>query len=342
MNREPRPLSASVVLPTYNRQHLVVDALQSALDQIEPQDEIIVVDDGSTDETPEVLEPFLDRIRYFRHENAGQVVTRNLGVGQATKDLVFFLDDDDEWLPGKLALQRSVMSARPDVLFSITSYTRLLSDESEVTGRLVDAGGRFEKWKEENGPGTPFSSLGRLPSGVEDFRVFFGDIYEVLLHEDLVITGILAVRRREAESLLRFSGNIDYCVDWDLCGRLAGSGVCAFLEKDLYRWREHAGPRKSEQPELHLHSNRLRVLHNVWGQDAEFLKVHGAAFQEVVDEDRFVVAHSLLVQGELEAARKELDQLPKGTHRVHRLLSHLPKWFVLSILKVRRVLLGRP
>ena len=102
----------SVVIPTYNREGLVINAIESILAQTSPADEIIVVDDGSTDDTPLMLErarkanPRLRQVlRYFRQENQGQSVARNKGLQEAKGEWVAFLDSDDVWLPEKLACQ---------------------------------------------------------------------------------------------------------------------------------------------------------------------------------------------------------------------------------------------
>lgn len=94
----------SAVIATYNRRHLVVDAIGSVLSQSEPPDEVIVVDHGSSDGTPDLLrERFGTRIRLVAmpHEG-GTGDVRNTGLAHATGDWVAFLDDDDLWRPSKL------------------------------------------------------------------------------------------------------------------------------------------------------------------------------------------------------------------------------------------------
>jgi len=99
--------TVSVVLPTYNRAHLVGGAIQSVLDQTYRDFEIIVVDDGSSDNTEEVIKSFSDpRIRYVRHqENRGGSAARNTGIKLAKGEFIAFQDSDDEWLSEKLDKQ---------------------------------------------------------------------------------------------------------------------------------------------------------------------------------------------------------------------------------------------
>lgn len=98
--------TVSVVIPTYNRAATVADAITSALEQTDPPDEIIVVDDGSSDETGTVLAGFGTRIVALHQANSGVSGARNAGLKRARGDWVAFLDSDDVWDPGRVAILR--------------------------------------------------------------------------------------------------------------------------------------------------------------------------------------------------------------------------------------------
>ena len=129
--------SISVIIPTYNRSGLVGRAVESALTAITPGDEIIVIDDGSTDDTAEVIRPFFDKIRYIRTVNSGPGAARNLGIKLSTRPLVAFLDSDDEWLPDKLYLQRRVMDAFPNVVFCFSDLLARRPDGEVIPNVLT-------------------------------------------------------------------------------------------------------------------------------------------------------------------------------------------------------------
>lgn len=113
-------MSVSVVIPTYNRARQVVSAVDSVLAQSVPVHEVIVVDDGSDDDTAAVLRPYGKAVRLLRQENRGVSSARNLGIRAARGEWLALLDSDDRWLPDKLARQRAFHAANPDFLLSQT------------------------------------------------------------------------------------------------------------------------------------------------------------------------------------------------------------------------------
>ena len=107
------PVRVSAVVPAYNRAGYLREAIDSALSQGFEGLEVVVVDDGSTDATPEILRSYGDRIRVHRQENAGQSAAVNRGVDLARGEYCAFLDSDDAWLPGKIARAVPLLDAEP-------------------------------------------------------------------------------------------------------------------------------------------------------------------------------------------------------------------------------------
>ena len=89
----------TVVIPTYNRAHLIKDAVESVLNQTYQDFELIVIDDGSTDNTREVLAVYKDKLTYIYQENQGRSSARNHGIELAQGEYIAFLDSDDVWFP---------------------------------------------------------------------------------------------------------------------------------------------------------------------------------------------------------------------------------------------------
>lgn len=105
----------SVIIPTYNRASMVVEAVESVLAQEMVNYELIVIDDGSTDDTEGRLAVYGSPLKYYQQQNAGVSAARNRGLEHSTAPLVAFLDSDDLWLPSKLRVQHEYMTQHPEV-----------------------------------------------------------------------------------------------------------------------------------------------------------------------------------------------------------------------------------
>lgn len=118
----------SIIIPTYNSAAFLPQALESVFAQNYTSYEIIVVDDGSTDETQAALQPYFNRIHYIVQDNAGSAAARNTGLWQARGELIVLLDADDLLLPGKLREQAAFLQIRPN-LGAVHSGWRLLNEQ---------------------------------------------------------------------------------------------------------------------------------------------------------------------------------------------------------------------
>ena len=116
---EIRP-QVSVIIPTYNRSWVIKEAIDSVLAQDYKDFELIVVDDGSTDHTSEVLDSYRNDIKVFSQKNKGVSAARNRGIAEASGKFIAFLDSDDLWLPQKLTVQIEFFNQTPDALICQT------------------------------------------------------------------------------------------------------------------------------------------------------------------------------------------------------------------------------
>jgi glycosyltransferase involved in cell wall biosynthesis len=117
-------VTVSAVIPAYNSGKYLARALDSVLAQTCPPDEIIVVDDGSTDDTAAVARSCGDRIRFIPQPNAGASAARNTGIQASTSEWIAFLDADDEWLPDKLQTQLDHLRRYPDLCWTTANFIR--------------------------------------------------------------------------------------------------------------------------------------------------------------------------------------------------------------------------
>lgn len=135
----------SVVIPAYNAEAYVDGAVRSALGQIYPDVEVIVVDDGSLDETRTVLETITDdRLRVVHQPNAGVAHARNRGIHMARGSVIAFLDADDIWAPDKLVRQMAALAANPEWV-AVGSFMHHISSSGRTIGMAGQPVGRGER-----------------------------------------------------------------------------------------------------------------------------------------------------------------------------------------------------
>lgn len=115
-------MTISAVIPAYNAAASVARAIDSVLAQTRPPEQIIVVDDGSADNTADMVRAYGEKVILIRQENAGASAARNTAINAAKGDWIAFLDADDEWLPHKLALQVQHLHCHPDLVWTMSNY----------------------------------------------------------------------------------------------------------------------------------------------------------------------------------------------------------------------------
>ena len=142
--------SVSVIIPLYNGAQFIAETLDSVLGQTVRPKEVIVVNDGSTDESPEIVRSYGDRIILITVPNGGECAARNIGCAQATGDWLAFCDSDDLWLPTKLEKQLSLAREVPEIQCVITDYIEYT--DGQVTGRSHLSYAPKDFWQPEPHP----------------------------------------------------------------------------------------------------------------------------------------------------------------------------------------------
>jgi glycosyltransferase involved in cell wall biosynthesis len=336
----PAP-GVSVIIPTYNRAALVARAVDSVLAATREGDEVIVVDDGSTDGTHERLQAYGSRIRYVRSEHIGVSAVRNLGVRESRQPLVAFLDSDDEWMPDKLELQRTVMERRADVVLCCTDFGHRSRTGQEFHRHSVVWHQDARSWNEILAPGVPFSQFGPLPPGRPDFAVHIGDLYRTQMFGDYVGTSTAVVRRSVAGSGFHFPEDLRRYDDWACFGRVCATGPVAYLDCETQWNCDHPSPRITRaDPESYCRYERLTILQRVWGSDPAFLARHGDSYRRVVRKHRQALAKELLAEGRPREARRELRLLDSASP-VDWTLACLPGPLTRLLVSGRRALRRR-
>ncbi|MGE4285522.1 MAG: glycosyltransferase family 2 protein [Phycisphaerae bacterium] len=123
-------LNITAVLPAYNCSANIARALESVLAQSRRPDEVIVVNDGSTDNTAEIVRSFGEDVRLIEQANAGASAARNAGIKEAKGEWIAFLDSDDEWLPAHLETQEQIILRNPNLVWSAANHINFLESEN--------------------------------------------------------------------------------------------------------------------------------------------------------------------------------------------------------------------
>jgi glycosyltransferase involved in cell wall biosynthesis len=213
-------MKVSVVIPTYNRAYIIRDALESALAQTHKDYEIIIVDDGSTDNTRELVESYGNaKIRYVRHEqNRGCSAACNTGIAEARGELVGFLDSDDCWKPDYLERQVGFFLRHPQVSAVFTDV-EIVGDRGTIPS-LIALMKRFQK------------VLERKPKA-EEYILDGQDIYLCLLEEVPIKPTALVTRREIYAKAGTFDESWPSGTDWALFLRIFRTGSFGYIHRAL-------------------------------------------------------------------------------------------------------------
>jgi len=226
--------SVSVVVPSFNSAHFLPEALDSVLHQTRPADEIVVVDDGSTDDCRQVVEDFGSRVRYVRQENQGLAGARNTGVRNTDGELIGLLDADDRWAPDYL--ERMTLLARKEFAAAYYCSARCMDENGDPLSEIV------------GGPALP----------PEDF-------YQSLLRSNFVVPSTVLLRREALLAAGLFDASLRCVEDWELWLRLGPNEPIAGTSECLVHYRQHANSLSRDVPKMQEGAQRVIAMH--FGQD---------------------------------------------------------------------------
>lgn len=197
----PDRYNISVIIPTFNRQHLISRSLDSVLSQTRPADEIIVVDDGSSDDTDDLIQQCYPSVRYLYQDNRGISSARNYGINQAKGDWLAFLDSDDEWLPQKLEKQLVALQQMPGY-------------------RIIHAN---ERWLRN---GSPKKQQAK-------HRKYGGYIFQRCLPLCVISPSAVVIHRSIFDQVGLFDPSMTVCEDYDMWLRITAGYPVLYLDEPL-------------------------------------------------------------------------------------------------------------
>lgn len=305
----------SVIIPAYNCARYLPAAIESALRQTYPTTEIIVVDDGSTDETPEVLSRY-PSIVAIRQKNGGLSHARNQGIGKARGEYIALLDGDDIWPDGKLAEQMAIIQANPEVgvLFG---NARRFADDGWTEAPL------FERY------------------GLD--AEYFGDKQQVmeplkkLLRMNFIPVGTAVVKKAWLIEAGLFDENFRRVEDWDIWLRIALKHPFHYSERVWKLKRVHSTNLSNDTEAMALAA--IEVMQKLKREHAGELSASGVDIQEPLKQSYRSLGYLYLRQLQLSEAKKALwlglDHGFDARTLAYLAGSYLGKNIVRSVLRVR-------
>ncbi len=244
-------MNISVIIPTYNRSHLLARAIRSVLNQTLPPQEIIVVDDGSSDNTAEILDGQFPQCIYLQQSNLGVSAARNRGIEEATGDWLAFLDSDDEWLPGKLEAQRDLLQQLPHIKICHTEEIWIRN------GRRVNQMNKHAKGG--------------------------GHIFQNCLPLCVISPSSVIIHRSLFEEVGLFDEQLPACEDYDLWLRICANHPVAFVKQpQIKKYGGHAD--QLSQHHWGMDRFRIQALEKVISSGKLNIEDRTAAIQTLVNK----------------------------------------------------------
>jgi len=234
----------SVAIPAYNAQHTIAQTLESVLAQTHAPLDIVVVDDGSTDGTWDVLQRYRQQVRLIRQDNAGIGAARNAGVQAARGDFIALLDADDLCRPERIAVQLRYLQTHPDVLLCSSDFAAF-----DSSGPLAPSycGVYYQRCSAaRGGVRARYPHAGRfalLPdeaarhAGRNEVAVYWGAVYDELIQGNFIHPPTVMFRREALQRAGAFDAQIKIICEWEWFVRVARAGAVAYLDLPLLDYR---------------------------------------------------------------------------------------------------------
>ena len=310
------PDLVSVVIPSYNRAYCIAATIDSTLAQTHRNLEILIVDDGSSDGTRDLIEERYrgePRVRYVHQANAGVSAARNHGLRLARGQFIALLDSDDIWLPWKIEAQLRCLEALPTAGMIWTDMDAIGPDGQlqcrRYLTRMYSSYGKFTRdqlFRESR----PLSSIdAALAERLSDPRVFLGDIFSPMITGNLVHTSTVLLRRERFEKVREFDVELRHAgEDHDFHLRTCREGDVAYLDVSSILYQCGREDQLTVIPKYTIHGaeNYLKTVTKALARDRERVTLPPAMLDKVMAEAHAWIGEQRLELGDRDRARHHL------------------------------------
>ncbi len=301
-------MKVSVIVPTYNREAYICQAIESVLQQTMKDFEIIVVDDGSTDNTEEKIQPYLQNLKYIKTKNGGPAHARNIGMGAATGEYIAFLDSDDLYYPHKLGLQVAVLDKFPEIAMVYTEASAFDDsgywDEHHLKKYHKNAYVReninYENIFSEN---MLLRYAGLDSSNWGNKKIYMGNIFDKYLQHLIVFTPAAMFRRNILKTIGLQNEHYWLSEDFEFMLRISRNYKVAFIDIPTYKLRYHTNQISTSRNKNHIHNtietqtNLLEIVTKLGLKDREYYLQHKDAIDKRLADLHMALAIPLMAKG---------------------------------------------
>lgn len=293
-------MKVSVIIATYNRCELLKETIDSVLDQNFSDFEIILVDDGSTDNTRDMFSNYHSKVKYYKQANGGVNNARNNGLKYARGEFIAILDDDDLWLDFKLSTQVEILEKYSDVAYTYSNFS-IYRSQTEIKENGIQT---WYKRKKQ------WNTIFDLNTNIDIFRtrgletpdtckLYFGDIYYNSMEEYFVLPSTSLIRRSFITEDIKFIEHDPICGDWDFFARLSKGNCVAYLDYDTTYNRSHNdATRITRTVWLKQLEFRIDMIERLYLKDTTFYKTHKATADSIYKSRLNAVCRQYILENE--------------------------------------------
>lgn len=301
----------TIVIPAYNAASTIAETMDSILLQSVPAAEIVVVDDGSTDQTAEIVARYPPPVALIRQRNQGLAAARNTGCLAATGELIAFIDADDVAMPQRLELQLACFEADPSVLLVSSDFSAF-----NGAGKVSDTYHSSyypAMWDPQIGQsllGEPrsFWATSQSSENAAKVRYYVGHHYSNLVHDMYIHPPTIMFRRELFDLAGPFDASLRNLCDWEWLIRASKYGPFAFLSLPLIAYRLHQGQMSRRASETHTDS--IVITQRVMKRDPEIARKDVVRFKQDLGDYQLGAAEAARRSSKLAAIEYILRSIP--------------------------------
>lgn len=320
----------SIIIPTYNRAHLLKQALKSIQNQTFKDYEIIIVNDGSKDNTDEIVSQSELNINYIKQKNAGLNAARNVALKQARGKYIALLDDDDLWLDFKSGLQIKILEKYPHIAYIFSDFY-IFNETNKLSNGLQTWFQDQLNWDYVFDDYTNINNIIKVEKKNKIEKFYTGNIYFELLKNPLILPSTVIFRKSILKNELKFYEKDSLFGDWDFFARLAKNHLVGFIPFETTLNRSHVDDvRITKMPEIEQIKRRLDLIYRVWEKDEEFYKTYYGDIIEIRSNLLIRLIKKYILQRNMGQAKFFLKELKiknmeyKKTYYTLLLLIYIP------------------